>query len=155
LTLPANAVRLRFEHVEPFVRPLSGDFYVDGDMITDAIRRRASFNVVHLGTMFKADVFVSGRDSWTREELKRARAEQFDLAEGRVTIRFASPEDTLLHKLVWYKLGNEISDRQWQDVLGIMKVQGASLDNAYADAWADALDVGALLDRARRESAGR
>jgi hypothetical protein len=34
-----------------------------------------------------------------------------------VTIRFASPEDTLLHKLVWYKLGNEISDRQWSDIL--------------------------------------
>jgi hypothetical protein len=145
---------LRFEHVAPFVRALSGEFYVDGEMITDAIRRRASFNVVHLATMFKADVFVPGRDSWTREELKRARAERFDLVEGAVTIRFASPEDTLLHKLVWYKLGNEVSERQWRDVLGIMKVQGASLDNAYMDAWAHALDVLALLHRARRESGG-
>jgi hypothetical protein len=54
---------LRFQHVEPLVRGLSGEFYVDGDMITDAISRRACFNVVHLGTMFKADVFVPGRDA--------------------------------------------------------------------------------------------
>ncbi len=100
---------LRHEHVERFVQILAPTFYVDGDMIADAINRRASFNVVHLATMFKADVFVPGGDSWTREELKRTRTQQFALAEGSVTIRFASPEDTPLHKLLWYKLGNEMS----------------------------------------------
>ena len=142
---------LRLEHVEPFTASLINEFYVDADMATDAIKRRASFNVVHLATMFKADIFVPNRDSWTREELKRARSEQFDVAEKSVTIRFASPEDTLLHKLVWYKLGNEISERQWRDVLGIMKVQGERLDNSYLDTWADAIDVVSLLDRARSE----
>ena len=142
---------LNLEHVEPFTASLISEFYVDADMAADAIRRRASFNVVHLATMFKADIFVPARDSWTREELKRARAEQFEVAEKSVTIRFASPEDTLLHKLIWYKLGNEISDRQWRDVLGVMKVQGEQLDNSYLDIWADAIDVVSLLDRARRE----
>lgn len=51
--------------------------------------------------------------------------------QGPVTIRFASPEDTLLHKLVWYRLGNEISDRQWGDILGVFKVQGTLLDDEY------------------------
>jgi hypothetical protein len=101
--------------------------------------------------MFKADVFVAGRDSWTREELKRGRIEQFEIAERTVAIRFASPEDTLLHKLVWYKLGNEISERQWRDVIGILKIQGPSLDNRYLDTWADAIDVVSLLMRARQE----
>jgi hypothetical protein len=130
---------------------LAGEFYVDGDMIADAIKRRASFNVVHLATMFKADVFVPGCDSWTLEELKRGRTEQFDVESRAVSIRFASPEDTLLHKLVWYKLGNEVSERQWRDVLGIMKVQGSQLDSSYLDFWADAIDVVTLLNRARRE----
>lgn len=56
-----------------------------------------------------------------------------------------------LHKLVWYKLGNEISDRQWNDVLGIMKLQREQLDNAYLDTWADAIEVASLLNRARHE----
>ncbi len=142
---------IRTEHVEPLVTALADEFYIDADMIADAINRRASFNVVHLGTMFKADVFVAGGDSWTREELKRGRVEQFQIAERFVAIRFASPEDTLLHKLVWYKLGNEISERQWRDVIGILKIQGPSLDNHYLDTWADAIDVVSLLTRARRE----
>jgi len=142
---------LSLDHIEPLTVALAGEFYVDGDMIADAIKRRASFNVVHLATMFKADIFVPGRDSWTLEELKRGRTEQFDVESRAVSIRFASPEDTLLHKLVWYKLGNEISERQWRDVLGIMKVQGSQLDSSYLDLWADAIDVVALLNRARRE----
>lgn len=44
------------------------------------------------------------------------------MPEGKLAVRFASPEDTLLHKLVWYKLGNEISDRQWGDILGVLRV---------------------------------
>lgn len=142
---------LRLEHVEAFTASLISEFYVDADMAADAIKRRASFNVVHLATMFKADIFVPSLDAWTREELRRARTERFDVTEKSVAIRFASPEDTLLHKLVWYKLGNEISDRQWKDVLGIMKVQREQLDNDYLDTWADAIQVVSLLNRARRE----
>ncbi len=68
-----------------------------------------------------------------------------------MTIRFASPEDTLLHKLIWYKMGNRVSDRQWGDILGVLKVQGDALDQAYLDQWAPLLDVFTLLVRARKE----
>lgn len=119
---------VRLSHVEGITKALEGDFYVDADMIRDAIKRRASFNVVHLETMFKADVFILQGDSWSREEMARARTEQLDIPEGKVTIRFASPEDTVLHKLIWYKLGNQISDRQWSDILGVLKVQGEALE---------------------------
>ncbi len=68
-----------------------------------------------------------------------------------MTIRFASPEDTLLHKLVWYKLGHKVSDRQWGDVLGVLKVRADSLDRDYLDHWARVLEVSNLLDRARRQ----
>lgn len=147
--------RLEQSHVSAFAEALADDFYVDVDMIVDAIQRRASFNVVHLPTMFKADIFVPRLDSWTREELRRARTEEFEVSGSRATIRFASPEDTLLHKLHWFKLGNEISDRQWSDILGILKVQGEALDSRYLDNWADILDITPLLDRARRDASGK
>jgi hypothetical protein len=145
---------IRSNHVNALTGMLAGEFYVDADMIREALQRRSSFNVVHLATMFKADVFILQADSWAREEMKRARTEALDLPEGRTLLRFASPEDILLHKLVWYKLGNQISDRQWNDVLGILKIQGEHLDQAYLDLWAPLLDVFALLQRARNEGRG-
>lgn len=146
---------VRLAHADPITKALTEEFYVDADMIRDAVRRRASFNVIHLPTMFKADVFVPKGDSWSQEEMSRARTEELDAPDGKVAIRFASPEDTLLHKLVWYKLGNEISDRQWRDVHGLLEVQGDALDQQYLDRWAPALDVVDLLARARREHQGR
>jgi len=77
-------------HVDAMVGALIGNFYIDAEMIRDAIKHRSSFNVVHLATMFKADVFVMRGDSWSREEMVRARVEEVDGAEGKVSIRFAS-----------------------------------------------------------------
>jgi hypothetical protein len=145
---------LQLSQVDAVTKSMAGEFYVDADMIRDAIQRRASFNVVHLETMFKADIFILQGDSWSREEMARARTEELDIAGSKVNIRFASPEDTLLHKLIWYKLGNQISDRQWSDILGVIKVQGNMLDQAYLDRWAPLLDVFDLLLRARREQRG-
>ncbi len=143
---------IRPPHVQAITSALTGEFYIDADMIYEAIQARASFNVIHLATMFKADVFILKGDSWSREEMTRARAEAFDVPEGKVAVRFASPEDTLLHKLVWYKLGNQISDRQWGDILGVLKVQGDLLDREYLDRWAPVLDVADLLERARQQA---
>lgn len=145
---------IQLSQVDAVTKAMAGEFYVDADMIRDAIRRHASFNMVHLETMFKADIFILQGDSWSREEMARARAEELEIPGGKVNIRFASPEDTLLHKLIWYKLGNQISDRQWSDILGVLKVQGDVLDHAYLDRWAPLLDVFDLLQRARREQRG-
>lgn len=87
----------------------------------------------------------------SREEMRRARVEQFETPNGPVPVRFASPEDTLLHKLIWYQLGRQVSDPQWRDILGVLTIQGASLNAAYLDRWSQILDVRELLDRARQE----
>ena len=142
---------IKRSHVAAITSALADEFYVDADMIRDAIQRRASCNVVHLATMFKADIFILKGDAWSREEMRRGHTAEFDTPEGKVTIRFASAEDTLLHKLIWYKLGNEISDRQWGDILGVLRVQGARLDQAYLDHWAPLLDVSNLLLRAKQQ----
>jgi hypothetical protein len=137
---------LRPAHVDRLVAAIENDFYVDADMIRGALADRSSFNVLDQATMTKVDVFVPGADPWIIEELVRARAETIDVDGQQTTIRFASPEDTMLYKLVWYRLGGEQSERQWNDVLGIIKVQAERLDRAYLRHWAKYLKVADLLD---------
>ena len=136
-------------HAKPLATLLEKEFYVDSESIADAIRRRQSFNVIHLDTMFKADIFLPQHGAWSREEIVRVRTEQLQVAQETLTIRFSSPEGAILHKLLWYRLGGDISDRQWNDVLGILRIQGAALDFAYLERWAATLDLMELLLRAR------
>ena len=66
--------------------------------------------------------------------------------------RGGSPEDTVLAKLEWFRLGGETSERQWWDVVGILRVtEGA--DHAYLRRWAAALSVADLLERALADAA--
>lgn len=66
----------------------------------------------------------------------------------------ATAEDTLLAKLEWYRMGGEVSERQWRDVLGILKVQAGRLDLAYLRRWAIELKVEDLLERAVNDADG-
>jgi hypothetical protein len=131
---------------------LRGEFYVDEDMIRDAVRRRSSFNVIHLTTMFKVDVFVAKDDAWSKQELLRARREQVGDPPDHVELLFVSPEDTILHKLVWYRMGGHVSERQWRDAVGVLRVQGDALDECYLDTWAAHFGIQDLLERLRAQA---
>ena len=110
--------------------------------------------MIHLATMFKVDVFVPKGRPFDRQQLARRQPWVADPDSGRM-IYVATPEDTVLAKLAWYRLGDEISDRQWRDILGVLAVQGDRLDFAYMRQWAATLDVGDLLERALAETKRR
>lgn len=143
---------VNLEHVDRLTAALEPEFYVAPELITDAIRHQSSFNFIHLQTMFKADVFVAADSEWSQEEMRRARTELV-LPEEALAIRFSSPEDTILHKLLWYRIGGHESDKQWIDVLGILRIQSDSLDFAYIEKWADFLKIDDLLIKSRRDAA--
>lgn len=149
-TLDADLVAdLRGIHVAPLAAALERDYYIDRDVADDAVRRRAMFNVIHLATMFKVDIYVLTERAFDRSSFARRAARSLDEPPSR-TFLVDSPEDTVLHKLEWYRAGGEVSDRQWSDIIGVLEVQGDTLDVRYLEEWASALGVTDLLARARR-----
>jgi hypothetical protein len=151
LTIDVDIVAdLRLEHVRPLVKQLEAEYYIDADAVRDAIRRRSSFNAIHLDTILKVDVFIPKTRAFDQEELRRIRQEV--LAEGTRPFYMASPEDTILNKFEWYRMGGEVSTSQWNDILGVLKVKGTTLDMAYLQRWAKALQVTDLLEKALVEA---
>ncbi len=137
---------MRLAHLKPFVSALQDEFYVDDEMIAEAIQHNSSFNIIHRESMFKVDVFVPRRRPFLQSQLARAQRQSFTF-ETEVSAKFASPEDTILAKLEWYRMGGEVSERQWRDILGILKVRGEELDLDYLRRWASDLQVSDLLER--------
>lgn len=152
-TIDADLVAvLKLGHVEGLVTRLTGDFYVSGPMIRDAIRRESCFNLIHLATMFKVDVFVAKSRLFDQSALSRISQENLGETEDELRVWLASAEDVVLNKLEWYRLGEEVSERQWLDVQGVLKVQRDRLDLEYLRKWARQLNVQDLLERALTEA---
>ncbi len=138
------------EHAQPIADRLGARYYVDAGMISRAVRNHSSFNVIHLESMLKVDVYVPGDEPAARAELaRRMTLELPQVPERSITI--ASPEDTVLQKLLWFRKGDEVSERQWQDVLGIVKVKHGQLDYEYLRKWAAELGVSDLLEKVLKE----
>jgi len=145
-TLDVDLVaELKPAHGPLLVAQLGDDYYADLDRITAAIAKRSSFNLIYLRTMFKVDVFVLGDDPLAREVMRRR--QRVDLGVG-TEVDVATAEDVVLQKLLWYRLGNEVSDRQWTDLLGVIRVRRDQLDLAYLERWAEHLGLTDLLRRA-------
>ncbi len=144
---------LRPEHVRPFVDRLQDGYYVDEGRASSAVESRRSFNLVHLATMLKVDIFVSKGRPFDREALGRAQQELLDEAPAARRFSVASLEDTVLAKLEWFRMGGEVSERQWSDVVGVLRTAGTAADQAYLRRWAAALGVSTLLERALDEAA--
>jgi hypothetical protein len=142
--------QLEQRKVTALIDELHGTFYLDEDAIRDAIERRTSFNLIHLESYLKADVFVAKDDEAFRLQMQRR--QRFVLGETSNEIVVASPEDVVAQKLSWFALGGEVSERQWLDALGVLKVSAPILDLAYLHRIAVLLGVEPLLERALREA---
>jgi len=141
-------------HVDPFVEALRETYYVPEERIRDAVARRASFNVIHLDTMLKIDVFVSRDRPFDRRAFERSQPAAIEGAGG-ATLPVSSAEDIVLAKLDWYRRGGEVSERQWTDVLGVLQAGAGRLDLPFLQRGSAELGVGDLLKRALDEADSR
>ena len=142
---------LHADHAQPLADALSAVFYADVEMIRDAIAHHSSFNLIHLQTMFKVDVFIPKDREFDQLQLSR-RTSQVISTDPEEVAFVASAEDTILAKLEWYRMGGEMSERQWRDILGVIKVQSENLDQQYLRKWAAQLGVLDLLTKALEQA---
>ena len=127
-TLGADIVAdLRAPLVSAFSRALGKDWYMEEQSVRDAIRNPSCFNLIHLGSAMKVDIFVPKLRRFEGGQFSRAL--RIPVAEGStIKIPVCSAEDIVLAKLEWYRAGGELSDRQWGDILSVLRVNAKNLD---------------------------
>jgi hypothetical protein len=143
---------IRDEQAAAIVSGLQDEYYVDDVAARRALAHRSSFNLIHLATMLKVDVFIPKQTAHQAEALRRATPHQLEEAAGARLFRLAAAEDVVLTKLEWFRKGGEVSERQWGDILGVIRVQAEALDRDYLSRWAPQLGVYDLLEKALDEA---
>ncbi len=139
------AVRLQESQIPALIGRLGPEFVIDEEGLRAAMRAGRACQIYFLPIALKIDLFVRGAAAFDRSEF--ARRVRVPVGE-RGTLYAASLEDSLLRKLVWFRLGGEVSDRQWRDVLGLVRAAATGVDRAYLERWASELGVSDLLARA-------
>lgn len=146
-------VQMNRNQIDRFIEAFSQDFYVDRGLIEQALSNQTSFNIIHFESSFKVDFFVLGGGHYLKQEFSRRVLKHIDPGTDFVAY-VQTAEDALLSKLQWYRQGGEVSENQWRDVIGILKLQEGRIDLAYIEKWAKELGISDLLQRAREQAAG-
>jgi hypothetical protein len=141
---------LQLQHVDEFLSQFSQDFYVSETAVRQAIARRSCFNLINFGTSLKVDIFVSRGRMFDRACMLRAETARMEGENGTIDVPIATVEDIIISKLEWYRLTDETSERQWDDVNRLIRLVGRTLDRGYLEDSAKMVGVSDLLDRLLR-----
>lgn len=144
------AIRLEAELVDDLLRRAGASFYLPEEAARRAIEAHESFNLLDTETAMKVDLFVVGDSLLDRMQIERRIPVQ---VPGFLTALWVtSPEDQVLRKLAWFRSGGSVSDRQWRDVVGILRVQAPTIDVAYLQRTALEVDLDRELAAALAEA---
>jgi hypothetical protein len=134
---------LHVEHINALLRQLTSVYAIDEQMIRDAIATRTAFDVLHIASLVKVRVSLTQNNDYQQSILQRL--QNHILLENGFSVSVASPEDIILTQLLEYQANRKFADDQWNEILGVLKVQGSTLDFAYMNRWAGELRVSDLL----------
>jgi len=133
-----------------FAAQLGEAFYADPDVAAEAARSLSSFNVIDNRSFIKIDVFIPAPGPLGAGQLDRRQL--LPVFQGVRPLPILGPEDVVLQKLRWYELGGGVSDRQWRDIVSVLRIGAASIDQVYLTEVAAHGGLTTLLDRARADA---
>lgn len=143
---------LNIMHVERIVQLLDEEYYVDSEMIKDAIEHKSTFNIIHHSTSYKIDFFISKTTEYQQSIFERITKRKLVDKDDAIEVFICAPEDVILTKLIWYLERGGASEKQWNDILGVLKIQKNTVDINYLLYWAEKLSVKSELDKALNEA---
>lgn len=135
-------------HVDKIVQLLGEQYYVDSEMIKDALKHKSTFNMIHHDTSYKIDFFISKTTEYQQSIFERITRKKLVDKDDVIEVFICAPEDVILTKLIWYIERGGASEKQWNDILGVLKIQKNTLDMDYLLHWAEKLAVKSELDNA-------
>jgi len=144
-------LRLRPEQFEALLEALRGAYYVPIDTARLAARARSRFSIIELASSRKFDLFICAESPLDPEDFLRRRLVRLSSDENSWGY-VSAPEVIVLRKLDWYRRGGGVSDQQWRDILGVLKVQAGRLDLDFLRRMSTQLEVIELLERALLQS---
>lgn len=145
------AIEIELDQVQFLIDALSQDFYISETAVYEAIEGVTnSFNVIHLQTTEKADIFISRKTDFDLNKISRRQLYISD--DPAQAFYVCSPEDTILQKLIRFQMADFQSQKQWRDILGVLKLQREILDLSYLSLWSQNLGVKESLLKAMSES---
>lgn len=140
---------IKTAQVTELAAQLENRYYLDETALREAVQRRSSFNLIDQQTLLKVDIFVLKEQPFN--QVSFSRRQETLVEQSFRPFQIYTPEDILLQKLVWFQAGGQVSERQWLDVLGILKMQ-EHLDRPYLEEWANRLNLAGLLAKAWQEA---
>jgi hypothetical protein len=131
-------VDLRPEQVDALCNAFPApEYYLNRDAVKSAVRTRFQFNIIHPASGFKVDCFVAKGDALDQGQLQRAI--RVPREQGSYAVRFAAPEDVILKKMEYFRLGE--SEKHVRDIAGMLKISGDRIDRAYIESWCKQLGL--------------
>lgn len=141
------AVRLVREKLDDLIGTIGAEFYIPIEAAAQAVSSASAFNLIHLETGLKVDLFVLGTGVLDSLQMERRQWVAIE-RDPEVGLWVTSAEDQILRKLEWHNSGGGVSDRQWRDILGLLAVQRDFLDLAYLLEVADRVALSGPLAEA-------
>lgn len=145
-------INLKINQVTKFINIIAQEFYLSEIAVEQALNNQtSSFNIIHLQTLEKADIFISREDNFSKSKMERRQL--FYTDQNKVNkFYICSPEDTILQKILWFTMTKNESQKQWRDILGVLKLQGEKLDFDYLWYWASFLNISEIIDLAFQQA---